>query len=51
MCSRLSPARALPQQFVASGERSEELVVQVVRSVMTTTVGFSIAGSRTTLPA
>jgi hypothetical protein len=43
--------RCLPQKIAAARERGEELAVEVVRSVITTMVGFSIAGCRISRPA
>lgn len=47
MLDRIRLHRSLAQDFVATLELAEELIVQILRSVRKTSVGFSIAGSST----
>ena len=41
----------LAQEVGAARERAEELIVEIVSMVRTTSVGFAISGSRITRPA
>ena len=51
MLDRVRLHRGLPQDFVATLELAEELIVQVISIREKTSVGFSIAGSSMIRPA